>query len=200
MAAAGRAVLAAADIGVEDLAVIDLYSCFPSAVQLAAAELGLDLERDLTVTGGMSRFGGPWNNYVTHGVATSVDRLRADPDQFGLCHGNGGFTNKQSFGVYAGHPPTHGFRHEVDGPQAEVDRVDRREVVTGLEGTATMEAWTVMHDRDGSPETAFAAALAPDGARTWATSTDGDVLEAMLGGQLDRAELRLSRGSFTPDG
>lgn len=200
MAAAGRAVLDAADIGIGDLGIIDLYSCFPSAVQMAAAELGLDLERDLTVTGGMSRFGGPWNDYVTHSVATTVDRLRAEPRSLALCTGNGGYADKQSFGVYAAQPSAHGFRLEVQGPQAESDHAGRRAVAPGHHGVATMEAWTVMHDRDGTPETAIAAALTPEGARTWATSTEPGTMAALVAGDLDRSRLEVADGSFTPVG
>ncbi|NED60884.1 hypothetical protein G3I15_08115, partial [Streptomyces sp. SID10244] len=51
---AGRRALELAGIGIDDVGIVDLYSCFPSAVQVAAAELGLSLEdadRPLTVTG-----------------------------------------------------------------------------------------------------------------------------------------------------
>ena len=76
--------LAAAGVGVDDIARFDLYSCFPSAVQMAMKELGLagpagGDDRPLTVTGGLSFFGGPGNNYVTHSVAAMVDACRADP-------------------------------------------------------------------------------------------------------------------------
>jgi acetyl-CoA C-acetyltransferase len=37
---------------------VDLYSCFPSAVQIAAAEIGCPTQRDLTVTGGLTFAGG----------------------------------------------------------------------------------------------------------------------------------------------
>ena len=37
----GAAALAHAGIGIDDVAHVDLYSCFPAAVQIAAAELGL---------------------------------------------------------------------------------------------------------------------------------------------------------------
>lgn len=198
MAATGRAVLDAAGVGVDDLGIIDLYSCFPSAVELAALELGLGFDRELSVTGGMSFFGGPWNDYVTHSVATTVDRLRAEPDQLALCTANGGYANKQAFGVYAARPGPNGFRHETNRPQAEADRAERREVVQGHHGPATMEAWTVMHGRDGSPEAAFAAALTADGARTWASSTDEVVMAALLTGELDRCALDVSAGSFRP--
>ena len=66
---AGSRALELAETGVDDIDLIDLYSCFPSAVQVAAAELGLpvgDPARPLTVTGGLTFAGGPWNNYVTH--------------------------------------------------------------------------------------------------------------------------------------
>ena len=62
--AAARELLALAGTGVDELAHVDLYSCFPSAVEVAAAEIGLGLDRQLTVTGGLSFAGGPWNNYV----------------------------------------------------------------------------------------------------------------------------------------
>ncbi|MDQ1374182.1 MAG: acetyl-CoA C-acetyltransferase, partial [Actinomycetota bacterium] len=42
--AAGRALFALAGRGVDDVAHVDLYSCFPSAVQIAAGELGLSLD------------------------------------------------------------------------------------------------------------------------------------------------------------
>ena len=48
---AGR--LRAAGRSVEDVAHVDLYSCFPSAVQIAASELGLSEDRQLTLTGGL---------------------------------------------------------------------------------------------------------------------------------------------------
>ena len=69
-------------VGVDDIGLIDVYSCFPSAVQVAAAELGLplgDADRPLTVTGGLTFAGGPWNNYVTHSIATMAERLVANP-------------------------------------------------------------------------------------------------------------------------
>jgi len=87
---AGRAALELGGAGIDDIAHIDLYSCFPSAVQVAAAELGLSVDdaiaghRPLTVTGGLSFAGGPWNNYVTHSIATMANRLRQEPGSLGL--------------------------------------------------------------------------------------------------------------------
>ena len=47
------------------------------------------------------------------------------------------------------------------------------------DGDVTIETWTVMHSREGEPENGIAAALLPDGRRTWGTTQDGDVLKAM---------------------
>ncbi len=74
------------------MAHVDLYSCFPSAVQIAADELGLpddDPARPLTVTGGLTFGGGPGNNYGTHAVASMVGALRSEPGARGLVTGLG---------------------------------------------------------------------------------------------------------------
>lgn len=59
IAAAAGAATAAAGVGIDDIARFDLYSCFPSAVQLAAAAIGIrtDDRRGFTVTGGLPYFG-----------------------------------------------------------------------------------------------------------------------------------------------
>ena len=174
---AGRRVLDLAGVGPDDLTHVDLYSCFPSAVQIAAGEIGLPLDRPLTVTGGLCFAGGPWNNYVMHAIATMVSLLRKDPDAVGLNSANGGFITKHAFGVYSARPPADGFRFE--DVQAEVDAVPARPFADGYEGPAQIESYTVMHERDGSPANAIVACLTDDGARSWATSTDVDLLVAM---------------------
>ena len=73
---AGRAAMELAEVGPDDIDHVDLYSCFPSAVQIGATELGLSQDRQLTVTGGLTFAGGPLNNYVTHGIATMVAQQR----------------------------------------------------------------------------------------------------------------------------
>ena len=83
--AAGRALLEAGGRDIDEVAHLDLYSCFPSAVQVAARELGLGSEPDraLTVTGGLAFAGGPGNNYVTHSIARMVEILRQQPGALG---------------------------------------------------------------------------------------------------------------------
>ena len=175
---AGARALGLAGVGIDDVAHVDLYSCFPSAVQIAAAELGLSLDRPLTVTGGMSFAGGPWNNYPMHGIATMVGRLRDDPGTVGLCSSNGGYTTKHAIGLYGTTPPAEGFR--VEDVQAEVDATPARSAADGHAGSVTVESYTIMHDRDGEPEVALLALLTPDGGRTWGSSRSSDELRELV--------------------
>ena len=177
IAAAGRAALGAAGLAIDDVAHVDLYSCFPSAVQIGAAALGLGLDRDLTVTGGLTFAGGPGNNYVTHSIATLVERLRANPGDVGLVTALGWYVTKHAVGLYGTTPPAAGFR-AVDA-QAEVDATPSRPYVTDVDGPVTIESCTVTYDRDGSPGLGIAACLLPDGTRTWASTSDAHVLEEM---------------------
>ena len=106
---AGSSALTLAGTTVDDVAHVDLYSCFPSVVQIAAEELGLpddDASRPLTVTGGLTFGGGPGNNYGTHAVASMVGALRADPGSLGLVTGLGWYVTKHSVGIYGTEPPS----------------------------------------------------------------------------------------------
>jgi len=178
MAVAGGAALDLAGTDIDGVAHLDLYSCFPSAVLQAARALGVDDERPLTVTGGMSFFGGPWNDYVSHSIATMVEVLRAHPGDLGLVSGNGGLTSKQAYGVYGTKPPAAGWRWSR--PQAEVDAAGTIPVHQDHDGPVTLETYTVMHDRDGTPVAAFAATRTPDGGRAWGTTDDADVCATLL--------------------
>jgi acetyl-CoA C-acetyltransferase len=179
----GRTVLDLAETSIDDIGLVDLYSCFPAAVQAGAAALGLPLDRQLTRTGGLSFAGGPWNNYVMHAIATTVQDLRVQPDDRALVWGNGGFLTKHSLGVYAARPADGAFRREQ--PQDAIDALPRRGLADAAEaaGPATVEAYTVMHDRDGSPETAIAACRLSDSRRAWGTSTDRELAKAMTEGE-----------------
>jgi acetyl-CoA C-acetyltransferase len=166
---AGNRALELAGSGIDDMALVDLYSCFPSAVQVAANELGLptgDPSRPLTVTGGLTFAGGPWNNYVTHSIATMAEELVANPGQRGLITANGGYLTKHSFGVYGTEPPTHEFRWE--DVQSEVDREPTRKAVVEWSGVGIVESWTTPFDRSGAPEKAFLAVRTPEDARALA--------------------------------
>jgi len=168
--------LAHAGIGVADLGPIELYSCFPVAVEIAADMIGLahDDARGLTLTGGLPYFGGPGNNYSMHGIAEMVARCRADRDTYGLVFANGGYLTKSSFGVYSARP-TEGAWTRADPAtyQAAIDAEPGPGFTETPDGAATVEAFTVVHDK-GVP--AFAIVVgrqASDNRRFLAQAHDG---------------------------
>jgi acetyl-CoA C-acetyltransferase len=175
--AAGRAALEHAGLEIDDVGQIDLYSCFPSAVQIAARELGLSLDdprRPLTVTGGLTFAGGPGNNYVMHAVAALVDRLRRDPQAYGLASGVGWYMTKHAIGIYSAVSPARPFASL--GPQPRLEPA--RRALDRHAGAARVETYTVIYTRAGEAEAAIIAALTPDGRRALVQTSDAEALRA----------------------
>lgn len=127
----------------------------------------------------------------SHGV--SATRRAAAVDTLGLCSANGGLLTKHALGLYSTRPPERPF--QVLRPDV---RAQTRSVVdASATGPAVIESYTVMHDRDGQPETAIATALLPDGARTWRTTRRTDLLSLMVTEEMcGRAIELLSDGEF----
>lgn len=177
----------------DDIALIDLYSCFPSAVAIAADELGLrldDPDRPLTLTGGLSFAGGPGNNYSMHSLATLVALLRKDQG-LGLVTGVGWFMTKHALSLLGSAPPAQGFRNGYS-PQQRVDARPKRTVLAGDHADLSLETFTVLYDRDGAPTQAIAAGLSGKRGRAWLTSDDPQTVEALVSGQ----EIALGDGAF----
>jgi acetyl-CoA C-acetyltransferase len=124
MRAASAEALRGAGAGIDDVAHLDLYSCFGSSVNFARDALGLDAddERGLTVTGGLPYHGGAGSDYLTHSIAQMARVLREDPGALGLVSGVGMHMTKHVFGVYSSEPAP------VVPPRA-VDAVPTRPIV-----------------------------------------------------------------------
>ena len=176
----------------QDLDVVDLYSCFPSAVQLGAASIGLSLDQRLTCTGGLPFAGGPFNNYVMHAIATTMVELRRRGEGKGFVWANGGYATKHSFGAYQVDDPQHPFLH--DSPQDAVDALPARRAASAsdVSGDVTVEAYSVMHDRDGSPARLAAAVLTDDGVRSWGVSHDKGLMDHCIANDAVGERLSLS--------
>ena len=185
IAAAASATLGAAGVGIDDVDLLDLYSCFPAAVQAAAEALGVavDGDRALTVTGGLPYFGGPGNNYSTHAIATSTDELRQRGAGLGLVGALGWYTTKHAYGLYGATPPPNGFvAADTSDAQREIDAA-ALPVAAGVEAPTegTVAAATVVYDGE-----AVAAAPAfvtlDDGSRVAAATASLDVAGRNLTG------------------
>jgi acetyl-CoA C-acetyltransferase len=174
--------LAMADCGLDDIGAFDLYSCFPSAVEICCKEIGLaeDDPRGLTVTGGLPYFGGPGNNYVTHSIAEMMNKVRANPGMRGMVTANGNYVTKQSGGIYSTTPTDRPFAPKPPKTyQARIDAAKGPTVVEMASGAATIETYTVMHDRKG-PSYAILFARDAEGRRFIAnTPEDAKLLADM---------------------
>jgi acetyl-CoA C-acetyltransferase len=179
IAAVTDAALQSAGVAVDDIALFDLYSCFPSAVQLGRRALGIaDTDpRALTVTGGLGFAGGPVNNYPTHGIARMVERLRTEPGAYGLTTALGWYLTKHAAAVWSTRPPASPFtvRHE----QARVDAIAGRVPAGLIDEDATIEATSIAFERDGAPSVGIITVLLDDGRRAIANARDADLLQAL---------------------
>jgi acetyl-CoA C-acetyltransferase len=192
----GHAVQETAGVRVSDIPHLDLYSCFPVAPRLVAQSLGLrpDTERPLTVTGGLPWFGGPGNNYATHAIAAMVERLRAAPATTALVHALGWNLTKHALAVFSAAPPEAGWRRTGQDVQAWVDARPRPSLAPEPSGPATVEAYTIVHDRDGAPDHGVVLGRLDDRTRFVARlPKDADLLAA-----LEREEAVGRRGTVRP--
>ena len=177
MRIAGTRALELAGMTIDELTYVDLYSCFPVAVQVAQRELGISPDRPFTITGGMTFAGGPFNTYCLQAAAHAFDLLRGTDDT-ALLHGNGGYFTKESFVVVSGVPPAADFVYER--PQAAVDACPQRPPTDEIPSEGTIEAYTVTFDRDDQPVQAILSVLDDFGSRIWAHADNPSDMAELL--------------------
>ncbi|MGE0667830.1 MAG: acetyl-CoA acetyltransferase [Sphingomonadales bacterium] len=205
MKLSGQKALDMAGKTIADMDFIDLYSCFPSAVEVACDELGLayDDPRGLTVTGGLPFFGGPGNSYSLNAIAAMLPKLRRKPGSFGLIGANGGYLSKQGTGIYST-TPTEG-RWERENPssyQGEIDSLPDAPFTETPAGNAIIESYTVVYGKTG-PERGIVIGRQSDGTRFVAnTPADAAVLNDLVErdgmGRPGTAVSHEGRNVFTP--
>ncbi|MGI8493347.1 MAG: hypothetical protein ACR2KC_07470, partial [Acidimicrobiales bacterium] len=110
---------------------------------------------------------------------------------YGMVHANGGNATKHSVAVYSNEPPERFAR--VDA-QEHVDSQARPELPADWSGRVSIEAATVVYDREG-PSHVFAAIRSEEGPRGWATSRDTDLIDQTI-----RAGLANRPGRRSPGG
>ncbi len=196
--AAGRALTEVAGVAPADVAHLDLYSCFPSAVRVQAAELKLSADRPWTVTGGMAFGGGPLNNYVLQSHARMMQVLREDPGSTGLVTSISGMITKHGMGLWSTTPPSKPFRR-TDVSDRALDETPTAAADPGYQGPADVVGYTVSYEGDAPGTGIVVAKAAQDGApvHTVATTTDADLLAAMVSGEWVGRRIDVSGDSFT---
>ena len=188
-----RAALSAAKLTMDDMAFLDLYSCFPIAVFNICDAFGLatDGTRALTVTGGLPFFGGAGNNYSMHAIASMVRSVRSRPGTMGLVGANGGFMSKYSVGIYGTRP---GYAAaDTLAHQAEIDAWPAPATDFAVSGDATIETYTIDYARQ--PPRAVVIARTRAGLRTIGCTDDPQVVASMIAQDPLGGSVRLTRGA-----
>jgi acetyl-CoA C-acetyltransferase len=178
MSTAFAAALGAAGVGVDDVAHLDLYSCFPSSVAFSLDALNLRPDDDrapFTVTGGLPYYGGAGSCYQLPAMAAMADVLVADPGAVGMTTGVGMHMTKHSAAVWSTAPGP--------GPVApaapDAGPALRRPIAERWSGPATVAAYTVHHGRDGGATDAVVVCDVDGAARCYGKALDASLLAAL---------------------
>lgn len=158
-----------------DLTGVELYSCFPCIPKMARRVIGWPVDKPITAFGGLTFGGGPVGNYMSHAVASMVDKLRRDKGT-ALLFANGGYaTHNHAIAISSEPFPDAAFPHDFDcNEEANARRAAVPDVDGEYEGLATIETYTVFYKRDGSPRIGTVVARTPQGKRVLASVPPGD--------------------------
>jgi acetyl-CoA C-acetyltransferase len=175
---AAHATLEAAGCTAADLDFVELYSCFPVAVDVFAAALGIADHAGMSFTGGMPFAGGPFNNFVLHATAQLAHQLRTTPGGRGLITTVSGVLTKQGVAIWGTDPSPTGYT-SIDVTPATAAATEERTVDPQYRGRATIAGYTRLHRRGGAPPRGVAVLDLPNGQRSIASTDDDSTLAAM---------------------
>lgn len=179
IATAANRAMTMAECIIDEIDFFDLYSCFPSAVQITRDMLNINETdpRQLTVTGGLPYHGGPGNNYVMHAVAAMAEKLRNNPGKKGLVTANGWYITKHAIGIYSTEPnKTPWQREDPVSYQKNIDSQPHPESVQNPSGQGTIETYTVIYGREGEPVQGIIIGRIKDGKRFIANTPEDRTL------------------------
>lgn len=171
---------------------IELYSCFPCVPKMARRTLGLGEDVQPTVTGGLTFFGAPLNDYMTHAACAMVRKLRGDT-KLALLYGQGGFVTKHHGLVLSKAKPMQPLAEETSVQSiADSNREPIPAFTPDVQGPATIESFTVIYDRDGSVKHGVTILRTGQGERSLARvpASDRDTIARLV--DLDRSPIGLS--------
>lgn len=192
-----QAALQATGLTKDRFDLLELYSCFPAAVQVFADALGVDDPRDLTVTGGMAQAGGPLNNYVFQATVRMVQLLRErsrEKSANGLVSSVSGMLTKQAYGLWSTARPQQSFAF-IDVTEQVQEQSHAKTVLTHYNGPATVAGYTVLYSGD-VPARAIVIADTPAGERVVVSSEETATLQRMLGDECCGQSITVQAGRF----
>lgn len=172
--------MAMANMGSNELGLLELYSCFPCVPKMAWRTLELPKDAFPTVAGGLSFFGAPLNNYMSHAACTMVRNIRSG-ETHGTLYGQGEFMTKhyglRLSGEYESFKTADDTQAKANAALADVPPLS-----ADYAGPAVIESFTMMYDRGGQPTHGVIIARTPEGARTLASlpASDAAGLETLM--------------------
>ncbi|WP_256993678.1 acetyl-CoA acetyltransferase [Rhodococcus sp. 06-418-5] len=163
-----------AEIGVEQLDVLDVYSCFPIVPTLATRHLGTPKSLIPSVTGGHSSFGGPLSSHSLHSITASVREIRGGKSR-ALVHANGGYLTYHHSVLLAGDQHPLGY---TGNPEPAVLKSNPPPRAPVEDGDLVVETVSVEHSRQQEPNQAFLVGRGERGRRVAAQTAPGDTASA----------------------
>ena len=164
-----------AEISLSDIKHFDLYSCFPSAVQIAKKELGIPEEKkDLTVTGGLPYFGGPGNSYTMFSTTEMVRQLKKTSNIW-LLTANSWFITKHAALVMSTIPAKTFEKINNSSVQKDINSKANRNFTETPSGNGKIDTYTVINGRKGL-EFALIIGSLENGTRFIANSEKDEIL------------------------
>ena len=180
--------------------LVELYSCFPVVPKLARRALRLDPSIPISVTGGLTFFGAPLNNYMGHAIVAMTEALRGRGSGLGLLYGQGGYVTKHHAITLSTKAPEAPLADESIVPRAAPTFAGP--VHEHHDGPAIIETFTILFDRDGEPRHGIVVARTPDGGRTIAKVPQGTAaIEKLLAPQSEPVGMQgrvVSSGADVP--
>jgi acetyl-CoA C-acetyltransferase len=166
------AALERAEAGPSDLDAVELYSCFPCVPKMAREHLSLKSDMPVTVAGGLSFFGGPGNNYMTHATAAMVQQVRAGQCTAGLVYGQGEFVTKHhALVLRANETPT---TYRPVESAISTPATPSPEMAAEPSGRGVVETFTASWNPDSTPHVAAVVGLLEDSGRRFIAHTPVD--------------------------
>lgn len=175
---AGESALKHANLAMNEINFIELYSCFPAAVNLFVRALNIPKDRDLTVGGAMPFAGGPVNNFFLQATVKMAQYLRAKPNSYGLTSCVSGMFTKQGFGVWSSAPYSQAFVFDDVSAEA-IAGEPPLPLVAPVAGNINVVATTVLY-QGTEAERAIAIGEYSNGDRTIAYSQEKTVIDWAL--------------------
>ncbi len=171
-----------------DLDHVELYSCFPCIPKMARRIIGWPVDKPITAFGGLTFGGGPIGNYMSHAIASMVDKLRAERGT-AMLFANGGYATHFHGIILSADPlPNASFPHDFDvNPVADVSRQPVPGIDEAYQGPATIETYTIFYNRDASVRHGTIIARTDEGKRVLARVDpgDGDMIAFLSDGNVE---------------